>query len=444
MNMRYDVMIIGGGPGGYTAANKAAANGLSVVLFEKREIGGTCLNRGCIPMKALIEASRLYRNGKNGELFGILGENISFDYEKVDGRKSFVVTKLREGVEKSLRSNKVEVVKGEAKIIQSGKILCEGNVYEGDHIIIAAGSIPAVPPIEGSEYCITSDDVLKDGYRPAESLIIIGGGVIGCEIADALNGFGVKITIIEMAERLLPTLDKDLGQRLGMFFKKKGIDVFCSASVKKISEDGTVIYADKKGNEVSCNAAQVLMATGRKAAIANVFEENVGLNVNRGILSDEEGRTNIPGIYVIGDARSFNIQLAHVAQAQGENVIDLILGKEPSNDMNCIPSAVYTDPEIASVGMSEEQLKEKGIEYKTKKVLTGANGRCLIENSESGFVKILICEDTIVGGQIVAPHASELIGELSVAVSRKMKVAELGSVIHPHPSISEMIWDACK
>ncbi|MBQ6335037.1 MAG: dihydrolipoyl dehydrogenase [Erysipelotrichaceae bacterium] len=442
--MRYDVMIIGGGPGGYTAANKAAANGLKTILFEKREIGGTCLNRGCIPMKALIEASRLYRNSLNGELFGVYNEKTSFDYVKVNERKRAVIDQLRSGVEKSLRANKVEVVNGEARLIDKDRISCNGEIYEGENIILAAGSIPAKPPIEGIEYAISSDEVLSDDFVLPESLIIIGGGVIGCEIADALNGFGVKVIILEMADRLLPTLDKDLGQRLGMFFKKRGIEVNCSAAVKSISENREVSYVDKKGNELSVSADAVLVATGRKANLEGLIGEDVELSIQRGVVADEEGRTNIEGVYCIGDAKANNIQLAHVAEAQGENIVDLILNKKPSIDMSVIPSAVYTEPEIASVGYSEEELKKQDIEYVSKKVLTGANGRCLIENSESGFVKVLIADDKIVGGSIVAPHASELISELAIAVEKKMSPEDLEEVIHPHPSISEMIWDVVK
>ncbi len=442
--MRYDVMIIGGGPGGYTAANKAAKNGLSVVLFEKDKIGGTCLNRGCIPMKALIQSAHVYKDAKDGELFGVLTENASLDYGKVKERRDAVVTQLRNGVEKSLKANKVEVVSGFAKIVDEDKIACNGEVYEGDHIIIAAGSIPAIPPIEGREFAITSDDVLEKDHQLKDSMIIIGGGVIGCEIADAFNGFGSKVTVIEMADRLLPTLDKELGTRLGMFFKKKGIEVICSAAVKKINEDHSVEFTDKKGNDVVVQADEVLIATGRRANIAGLVDENISLETGRGIVADGSGRTNIGNIYVIGDAMQGNIQLAHVAEAQGENIVDLILGRRPSHDMGVIPSGVYTDPEIASVGVSEEELKEKGIECQAKKVLTGANGKCLIENSESGFVKIVTVGDVIVGGSIVTPHATELIGELAAAVQKKMTAEEFAEVVHPHPTISEMIWDVVK
>ena len=442
--MRYDVMIIGGGPGGYTAANKAARNGLKTVLFEKNKIGGTCLNRGCIPMKSLIQSAHVYKDAKDGELFGVSAQNVSLNYDRVKERRDEVVTQLRTGVEKSLKANKVDVINGEAKIIEKDKVSCNGEVYEGDHIVIAAGSIPAIPPIEGKEYAITSDDVLEKDHQLKSSIIIIGGGVIGCEIADALNAYGVNVTIIEMADRLLPTLDKELGTRLNMFFKKKGITAICSAAVKKISEDHSVTFTDKKGEEQVLQADEVLIATGRRADIASLAEESLGLEINRGVVSDENGKTNIDNIYVIGDARSGNIQLAHVAEAQGENIIDLILGKDPEIDMSVIPSGIYTEPEIASVGVGEDQLKEKGIEYQSKKFLTGANGKCLIENSESGFVKILIADDVIVGGSIITPHATELIGELAIAVQKKMSPDQFVKVVHPHPTISEMIWDVVK
>ncbi|MBQ1911923.1 MAG: FAD-dependent oxidoreductase, partial [Erysipelotrichaceae bacterium] len=325
--MRYDVMIIGGGPGGYTAAHKAAKNGLSVLLFEKDKIGGTCLNRGCIPTKALIEASRLYRDAKEGEVLGITGD-VGFDFELVNARRDEIVEKLRSGVEKMLKADKVEVINGEAKIVAKDQIECAGRIYEGENIIIASGSVTSIPPIEGIEEAITSDTILEEAFDLPESMIIIGGGVIGSEIADALNGFGSKITIIEMADRLIPTMDKDLGQRLGMFFKKKGIDVFLNAAVKKIektAEGKKVLYSDKNGQECEVCAKEVLVATGRRAAVQGLVKEGLDLKIERGVTADATGKTNIDNIYVIGDAKAGNIQLAHVASAQGENVIDTIL-----------------------------------------------------------------------------------------------------------------------
>ena len=445
--MRYDVMIIGGGPGGYTAANKAARNGLSVILFEKNRIGGTCLNRGCIPMKSLIESARVLNSCREGDLYGIHGENISFDYERVNRRRDEVVSSLRSGVERSLKTNKVEVVYGRAKIVSPDTVSCEGELYCGDHIIIATGSVPSIPPIQGADLAIDSDAILEEDYRIPESLIIIGGGVIGSEIASALCTFGCRITILEMAEHLLPTMDKDIGQRLASYFRKRQINAICSASVKGICESEGVLsvnYLDKNGVSQDLKAEQVLIATGRKADLEGLFSEDCSPEIFRGVVSDEEGRTKIPGIYVIGDARSGNIQLAHVAEAQGENVIDLILGKEPTNDMKTIPSGVYTDPEIATVGMTEKDLKGSEITYESHKSLTGANGKCLIENSESGFVKVLTADGVILGGQIIAPHATELIGELAIAVQKKMSMKEFAEVVHPHPTISEMLWDVVK
>ena len=445
--MHYDVIVIGGGPGGYTAANKAAANGLHTALFEKNKVGGTCLNRGCIPMKSLIESARILNGCRNGEMYGIHSDNVSFDYEAVNRRRDEVVTTLRSGVERSLKANKVDVICGQAKMKKDRSVLCEDTVYTADHIIIATGSVPAIPPIEGAELAIDSDRILETDYRIPGSMIIIGGGVIGTEIASALSAFGCQITILEMAEHLLPTMDKDIGQRLVSYFRKKQINTVCSASVRSIrkTEDGlSVSYQDKNGTELSVTGEEVLIATGRKANLEGLFEEETDLKVFRGIVSDENGQTDLPGVYVIGDARSGNIQLAHVAEAQGENIVDHILGKELTNDMSVIPSGVYTDPEIATVGCREADLKQENVEYKVRKYLTGANGKCLIENSESGFVKVITVDDVIVGGQIIAPHATELIGELAIAVEKKMTAKQFAEVVHPHPTISEMLWNVVK
>ncbi|MBQ6559622.1 MAG: dihydrolipoyl dehydrogenase [Erysipelotrichaceae bacterium] len=444
--MNYDVAIIGGGPGGYTAANKAAVSGLKTILFEKNKLGGTCLNRGCIPMKSLIASAGTFNKMKEGEIYGIHCSDTGFSYEEILKRKNEVTDTLREGIQKSLQKNKVDIVFGEAKLTDPHHISCEGNEYEAESIILATGSIVAKPPIEGIEFCITSDEMLEGNHPLPESLVIIGGGVIGVEIGDALSDLGCRITIIEMFDHLLPNLDKDLGQRLAMFFKKKEIEVICSAQVRKISADDDrkqVTYIDKKGMEQCISAEEVLIATGRRANVSML--EDTSLEISRGIVADENGRTNIPNIYVIGDARSGNIQLAHVAEAQGENVIDLLLGKEASHDLNVIPSGIYTEPEIAAVGISEQQAKDAGMGYSTRKYLTGANGKSLIENSESGFVKLIVDENNvIIGGQLVCMHATELIGELAIAVQKKMTLSQFAEVVHPHPTISEMLWDVAK
>lgn len=442
----YDLMIIGAGPGGYTAANKAAEKGMSVILFEKDKIGGTCLNRGCIPTKSLLSSSNLYHEAKNGSLYGISGD-VSFDYASILQRKDDVVDTLRQGIIKSLEKNKVEIVYGKATIEDKNHISCNDEIYEGKNILIASGSVVALPPIERIENAITSNEILEGNNPLAESLIIIGGGVIGVEISQALSDLGCKVTIIEMFDHLLPNLDKDLGQRLAMFLKKKGIDIILSAQVSKIEKDNdlkTVIYKDKNGEEIKVSAKEVLVATGRKADVSDLCKEGFNLEIERGVKADEIGKTNIDNIFVIGDAKSYNIQLAHVAEAQGENIVDHICGEKLSHDTSVIPSGIYTTPEIACVGKLEKELKEQGIEYEVKKYLTGANGKCLIENSESGFVKVIVVDDVIVGGQIICPHATELIGELAIAVQKKMTLKDFAEVVHPHPTISEMLWNVVK
>ncbi|MBQ1508188.1 MAG: dihydrolipoyl dehydrogenase [Erysipelotrichaceae bacterium] len=441
-----DVLIIGGGPGGYTAALEAAKNGLSVILFEKDRVGGTCLNRGCIPTKALIRSAEVYGLIKEADLYGVHAEG-TVDFPAVARRRDDVVDSLRTGVEKGLKAGKVETVYGVAKILAPGKVLCDDTVYEGKHIIIASGSRVSVPPIEGREYTITSDEMLTEKEKFPSSLTIIGGGVIGVEIGCAYASLGCKVTILEMADHILPNMEREIAQRLGVSLKKKGIDVFAKASVKKISpEDGrkTVTYVDAKGVEKTVSSEEVLLSTGRRANLEGLFDEELGLSVGRGVSADEDGRTNVEGIYVIGDAKEGSVQLAHAAEAEAVNVIDTILGKEKSADTTVIPSCIYTDPEIASVGLTEEEAKNRGLDVKTKKALTGSNGKCLIENSASGYVKIVTLDDVIIGAVIIAPHATELIGEFVIAVERKMTVKEFYCVVHPHPTVSELLREAAK
>ena len=443
----YDLMIIGAGPGGYTAANKAAQKGMKVILFEKDKIGGTCLNRGCIPTKSLLSSSNLYHEIKNSSLYGINSNDVGFDYSAILSRKDDVVDTLRQGIIKSLEKNKVEIIYGEALIQDNTHIRCNDELYEGKNILIATGSVVSLPPIVGIENGITSNEILEANYPFVDSLIIIGGGVIGVELAQTFSDLGCKVTIIEMFDHLLPNLDKDLGQRLALFLKKKNIDIILSAAVSKIDKDNDlkiVTYTDKNGEEITVEATEVLVATGRKADISNLCADNLDLEIERGIKGDNIGRTNIDNIFVIGDAKSNNVQLAHVAEAQGENIIDYLCGEQLSHDMSVIPSGIYTNPEIACVGKLEKELKEQGVEYEAKKYLTGANGKCLIENSESGFVKVIVVAGVIVGGQIICPHATELIGELAIAIQKKMTLKDVAEVIHPHPTISEMLWNVVK
>lgn len=435
--MKYDLGIIGGGPAGYTAAAKAVENGLSVVLFEKDKLGGTCLNRGCIPTKSLIHSSEEYHKLSKLEKLGVEVQGYGYDYQKILSRKTEVVDTLRDGISKLLK--KVEVVNEEAKIINPHQI----NDYEVENILICTGSLVAKAPIEGVEHGITSDEILEQNYPLYNSLLIIGGGVIGVEIASVYLNLGKQVTILEMAEQLLPNMDKELATRLALSLKKQGANIVTKASVKKISKTYEVTYLDKNGEENTIKADAVLVATGRKANIDGLFEEGL-LEVNRGIVTDENYRTKISNIFAIGDCRSGNIQLAHMAEAQAKNVVDIILGKEKSVDDSLIPSCVYTSPEIASVGLSETEAKEKGINVINKKVVTGANGKCLIQDSDGGYIKLVVDSDKqqIIGAQLFCPDATNLVGELAVVIQKKLTLQELRQVVHPHPTIVEMIWEA--
>lgn len=444
--MKYDLAIIGGGPGGYEAAAKAGAAGLSVVIFEKAQLGGTCLNRGCIPTKALLHSAEAYGHMAKAAELGIKIDGLSYDFSAMHQRKAAIVDGLRQGIAKLMKMSKVTVVEGAAKVSGTNQITCNGEVYEAENIIIATGSVPFVPPIPGHELdgVYTSNELLENGGKELESLIVIGGGVIGVECASIYLPLGCKVTILELADHILPPMDKEIAQRLTMLLKKHGANIQTKVNVTSISgEPGkmTVTYVDKKGVESVVEGAGVLVATGRRANIEGLFAENCAPETERGaVVGDNLGRTSIPNMYVIGDARARNIQLAHVASAQGKNVVDVILGKEPAIDESVVPSCVYTNPEIASVGMTEDEAKAAGIAVKCGKALTGANGKCIIEGSESGYLKLVSAADSgvLLGAQLVCPRATDMLAELTLAVQQKLTIAQLGAVIHPHPTICEM------
>lgn len=450
--MKYDIAVIGGGPGGYTAAAKAAKEGFSVVLFERDELGGTCLNRGCMPTKALLHAAETYAAVRRGAELGIQADSVGYDFAAMHRRKNQVVASLRQGVEKLMKAGKVQVVKGTARITGPGAVSCGGERYEAEHIIIAAGSRPACPPIPGKDLpgVYTSNDLLEGEGIDLKSLVIIGGGVIGVECASIYLPLGCKVTILEAMDHILPPMDREIAQRLTMLLKKQGAAVVDKANVRKIEGvpgGMTVTYADKKGAEQTVTAEGVLMATGRRADLEGLFAEGAAPALERGaVAADSEGRTSVPNLYVIGDAKAGNIQLAHVAAAQAANVVAVIAGKRPPVDVSLIPSCVYTAPEIASVGMTEDEAKAAGIAVKSGKCLTGANGKCLIEGAESGYLKLVTdsADGRIIGAQLVCPRATDLIGELALAVQKRITVDGLLEVVHPHPTFCEMIAEAAQ
>ncbi len=433
--MSFDIAIVGGGPGGYTAAEEAAARGLSVVLFECDFVGGTCLNRGCIPTKVLLHDA---------------APDASFG--AIHARKRAVVLQLREGIEKLLRQRKVTVVRGRATIVAPGVVTCDGQDYEAHDVIVATGSVPAMIPIPGIELpgVHTSDDLLEGEGIQLSSLVIVGGGVIGVEFATMYASLGARVIILEATDRILPTFDREIAQRVTMHLKKRGVAVEASARVAGIQgEPGamTVGYVDRRGNDKEVEAEGVLVACGRRANTEGLFSTGIAPELVRGALvCDAAGRTSVEHLWAIGDVVAGNIQLAHVAEAQARNVVAAICGDEPQVEMAVVPSCVYTSPEVASVGLTESEAKAQGMTVRTAKALTGANGKCLVEGSESGFVKLVADADagTILGAQLVCPRATDLVAELALAISLGCTATQLAAVIHPHPTVSELVSSAAR
>lgn len=450
--MHYDIAIIGGGPGGYTAAEKAAKAGLQVVLFEQEDLGGTCLNRGCMPTKALLHSAETFAALAHAQDLGVHTQGASYDFAAMHQRKAQVVETLRQGVEKLMKANKITVVHGQACIQKAGVVTCNEETYEVRDILIATGSKVAYPPIPGIDLpgVYNSRDMLQGNGQDFSSMVIIGGGVVGVEFASIYRCLGCQVTLLEAADHILPFMDREIAQRLTMILKKQGVTVEAKAMVQRIEgypDAMTVTYTDKKGAEHQITAQGVLAAAGRIANLDGLFGPDFSLELDRGaVVGDEIGRTSVPHVYVIGDAKARNIQLAHVASAQGENVIADILGKRPPLDMSVVPSCVYTVPEIASVGLTEEKAKADGIAVKTGKYLTGANGKCLIEGTESGYVKLVTDSATgrLLGAQLVCPRATDMVGELTVAIQKGLTAADLAQVIHPHPTFSEMLFGAAE
>ena len=448
--MSWDLIVIGGGPGGYTAAIRAAQLGLRTALVERDAVGGTCLNRGCIPTKALIHAAERYEEMRECETFGLRAEGVSFDYPAMCERRDHVVGQLREGVERLLKGNKVERITGTARLLGPGRVQVGEEVLEGTNILIAAGSRPALPPVPGLDLpgVLTSDDLLT-GDRFYQRLAIIGGGVIGMEFAGLYQALGAEVTVLEALDRILPTLDRELSQNLSMLMKKKGVRLCAGARVERVERgpDGLVCTYTVKDRTETVTADAVLVATGRRANTDGLCAPEVDLGLERGAIPvDDRFQTCVPGIYAIGDAVKGSIQLAHAAAAQGINAVSILAGKEPPIDLSVVPSCVYVRPEMASVGRTEAQCKEAGIPVKTAKYLTGSNGRSLIAGAGRGFIKVVYDGESgvILGAQLLCERATDLVGEFASAVSRGETLEDMARVIRAHPTFAEAVGEAAE
>ena len=425
-----DIIIIGSGPGGYELAANAVKHNLSTVIIERDQLGGTCLNRGCIPTKALCRSAEVADLVRNASSCGVEVNEFSLSYSKAVNRKGEIVEQLRQGV--SMLLNGATVVKGEAKFTGENVVEVNGESYTAPRIVIATGSKPAMLPIPGAELAMTSDDVLSLEQLP-ESICVIGGGVIGVELASILSSFGVKVTIVEYCSEILPNFDKEIAKRLRTALSRRGIKVVVSASVTAIREGMEVDY-ESKGKTVTLNVDAVLMAVGRRPVIPEGVVELGVKTGRRGIEVNERYETSIPGIYAIGDVNG-ECMLAHAATAQGER----ILGSEV--DVTVVPAAVFTVPECSMVGLTEEQCREQGIDYIASKSMFRANGKALAMGEVDGLVKLIVDKESrkILGCHICGPHAADIVQEIALAISSQLTVDAVANTIHAHPTLGEVV-----
>ena len=450
------VIVIGGGPGGYVAAIRAAQLGAKVTLIEKQYLGGTCLNVGCIPTKCLLHSAELVEDIKNqGKDIGVEVDGVKVNFQQVIAHKNDISKKLTGGVAGLLKMNKVKKIDGEATFVGEKKLSvkkADGTTEEmtADAIIVATGSINSQPPIPGlkeNPTCIDSTGALSLEKLP-KTMVVIGGGVIGLELACAYAGFGTKITVVEAMDHMLPMLDGDLTKIGVAHMKKMGMEFNLECPVQSVEESpvgAKVVCKNKAGETVSFEAEKVLVAIGRKANTASLNLEAGKIDNDRGrIIVNDKMETNVPGVYAIGDCVLGHAQLAHTASAMGEVAAENIMGQEAHYDEKTNPTCVYIEPEAASVGLTEEQCKAQGLEYKVGKFPMSANGKALILNGGEGIVKIIAGKEfgEILGMHIIGPRATDLICEGALAIEGEMTLDEIIATIHSHPTVTETMREA--
>lgn len=438
----YDIIIVGAGPGGYEMAERAGHRGQNVLLVEKEHLGGVCLNWGCIPTKTLLNSAKHYVHAKEAPEFGVNTGEVSFDLPKVMAWKQEVIETLRAGIAGQMKKSKVTVLNGEAKLIGSGKVEVGGEIHEGKNIVIATGGSPFVPPIPGADqpHVMTSTDILSVEELPS-SLVVIGGGVIGIEFASFFSSLGVKVDVIEMLDEIIPFMDKGQAKRFRAALKGK-VDFHLGCKVTAI--DGhDVKYTDKKGEELVINADIVLMSVGRFPNIGNLGLEEAKVDFDRrGIKTDEQMRTNLPNVYAIGDVTGKS-QLAHSATRMGEVALNAILGQPDRFRMNAIPWAVYSMPEIAGCGLTEDQAKEAGFTVETASLPLMMSGRFLAENGKKGPGQVKVVKDAetdvLLGVHMFGAYSSEIIWGVAAMIESELRVKDIQEVVFPHPTVGEVI-----
>ena len=441
----YELMVIGAGPGGYVAALRAAKLGLKTAIVENRDVGGTCLNRGCIPTKTLLHSAEVAREAQEAQALGVTAQ-ATVDFAAAHRRKAQVTQQLREGIEGLFRQQKVDLIRGTGTILAPGQVEVEGKIYSADKILIATGSVPARPPIPGLEHALTSDELLEHQDQVCKSLVIIGGGVIGMEFASLYQMLGCQVTVLEAMDRILPNMDREVCQNLSMILKKRGVQIFAGARVEQVekSEEGYTVRFTQKGQSAQVQGEVVLCAIGRRPNTQGLFGPDFSVEQERGrILVDENFQTSVPGVYAVGDV-SARIQLAHVASAQGTACVERLAGRNPLTDLNAVPSCIYTDPEIACVGLTADEAKAAGRAVKVGKYVMFSNGRTVIVQGQRGFIKVVADQETgvILGAQLMCQRATDMISQFTAAVVNGLTAQQLLAAMRPHPTFDEGAGEA--
>lgn len=441
------LLIIGAGPGGYETALAAAKRGVEVVLVEAGPVGGTCLNEGCIPTKSFCKNAQLLEQLREAEAFGVSDLAYNFDFKAVTARKNAVVEQLRGGVESLLSHKLITLVRGKASFKDPHTVVVGDEEYSADYIIIATGSVSASLPVPGAdlEGILTSKEILDIEELP-KKLCVIGGGVIGLEFASIFNSFSCEVTVLEYCKEILPRFDTDLAKRLKQYLGKKGIDINTQSQVLSISKEGDQYKVTflRKGKEESVVADKVLMAVGRKANVDSLNLAEAGVEFGpRGVVVNEVMQTSQPHIYAVGDING-KMMLAHAAIFQGLVALDHMMGKDNDIDLSVMPAAVFTSPEAASVGKTEDECKEAGIKVKCLKSFFRANGKAVTMGETEGFCKVIVEEETglLLGCHLFGPHSSDIVQEVCALISRKSTLKQLQDIIHTHPTLTEVIQSA--
>jgi len=441
-----DLLIIGGGPGGYVAAIRARQLGMEVSLFEQDKLGGTCLNRGCIPTKAYYKNAEVLRTMERLSDYNIRCLGVQFNMALAKERKDTIVAKLVTGVASLVQANGVEVIKGQAEILDDSTVRANDQEYRGRKILIASGSESVPLPIPGVDLpgVTTSTELLEIKEVPPR-LVIIGGGVIGLEFACIFKAFGSQVTVLEAADHMLGSLDSELTKRMNVYMKRQGISILTGTQVQEIQalNEHLMVCSQSKKEALQTEADLVLLAAGRRAATVGLNLEKLGIETERGFIKvDDNFASSVKGIYAIGDVIGGQM-LAHVASEEAIVAVERLAGMDSRVAYHAVPACIFTFPEIATVGMSEDQAKQQGIAYQVGKFQFAANGKAMTMGETDGLVKVIADQDDIIiGVHIMGPHASDLILEATLMVKNRMRIEDLRGTIHPHPTLGESLAEA--